>query len=216
MSITVFFLNQAQCKEYSPQGILIVNFAFRKAQRKYIKQYHLDLFGADEVGSLYQSQKIAPKCSMCISEPPQHLFFSGGGEDYRLGNVLCSQLSELLAGSSLTLITFSSSTLQLADVATNFCHILNLYIVFLARVQLKSVSDADIFIQRWGSWGSDIRPGPPLQGPACIEQKSWWGLLSVLLASHPLQVHDALWLQTTLWLIIPPSDWYRIYSASEA
>ena len=62
--------------------------------------------------------------------------------------VLCSQLSELLAGSSLTLITFSSLTLQLADVATNFCHILNLYIVFLARAQSKAVSYADIFIQR--------------------------------------------------------------------
>ena len=62
--------------------------------------------------------------------------------------VLCSQLSELLAGSSLTLITFSSSTLQLADVATNFCHILNLYIAFLARAQSKAVSYADIFIQR--------------------------------------------------------------------
>lgn len=65
-----------------------------------------------------------------------------------MGNVLCSQLSELLAGSSLTLMTFSSSTLQLADVATNFCHILNLYIAFLARLQLKSVSDSDVFIQR--------------------------------------------------------------------
>lgn len=76
------------------------------------------------------------------------LFFSRGGEDYRLGNVLCSQLRELLAGSSLTLITFSSSTLQIADVSTNFGHILNLYIAFLARVQLKSVTDSDIFIQR--------------------------------------------------------------------
>lgn len=63
-------------------------------------------------------------------------------------NVLCSQLSELLAGSSLTLITFSSSTLQLADVATNFCHILNLYIALLARVQLKSLSYSVVFIQR--------------------------------------------------------------------
>lgn len=61
-------------------------------------------------------------------------------------NVLCSQLSELLAGSSL--ITFSSSTLQLADVATNFCHILNLYIALLARVQLKSLSYSVVFIQR--------------------------------------------------------------------
>lgn len=73
-----------------------------------------------------------------------------------MGKVLCSQLSELLAGSSLILITFSSSTLQLADVARNFCHILNLYIAFLARAQFKSVSYADIFIQRGGSPGSVI------------------------------------------------------------
>lgn len=65
-----------------------------------------------------------------------------------MGNILCSQLSESLTGSSLTLITFSSSTLQLADAATNFCHILNLYIAFLARVQLKSVSYSHIFICR--------------------------------------------------------------------
>lgn len=85
---------------------------------------------------------------MWISEFHTPFFFSRVGEDYRLRNVLCSQLSELLAGSSLTLMTFSSSTLQLADVATNFCHILNLCIAFLARVQLKSVSDSDVFIQR--------------------------------------------------------------------
>lgn len=68
-----------------------------------------------------------------------------------MGNVLCSQLSELLAGSSLTLITFSSSNLQLADVATNFCHILNLYIVFLASAvkvceQLISLSRGEALV----------------------------------------------------------------------
>lgn len=52
------------------------------------------------------------------------------------GGMLVPQVSEVLAGSSLTLITFSSSALQLADVAANFCHILNLYITFLARVHL--------------------------------------------------------------------------------
>lgn len=71
-----------------------------------------------------------------------------------MGNVLCLQLSELLAGSSLTLITFSSSTLQLADVATNFCHTLNLYIAFLARVQFKSVSRSTVCEQRGGCRGT--------------------------------------------------------------
>lgn len=100
------------------------------------------------MGSLYQ-----PKRSQLAPNIPI-FFFPKRREDYRLGNVLCLQLSELLAGSSLTLITFSSSTLQLADVATNFCHTLNLYIAFLARVQFKSVSRSTVCEQRGGCRGT--------------------------------------------------------------
>lgn len=71
-----------------------------------------------------------------------------GEQRVQTGAVLCSQLSGCLAGSSLTLITFSSSTLQLADVAAHFCHILNLDSVFLARVQLRSVSSSHSFVWR--------------------------------------------------------------------
>lgn len=104
------------------------------------------------MGSLDQLQINNTPNLACVSHSPAHLFFPHGRR--RLGDVLWPQLSELLAGSSLTLITFSSSTLQLADVAANFCHILNLYIAFLARVQFKSVSWVDVSIQR--------RAPPPL------------------------------------------------------
>lgn len=73
-------------------------------------------------------------------------------KDYRLGKVLCLQLSELLADSSLILITFFPLTLQLADVATNFCHILNLYTAFLARVWFQSESYSDTSIRGEAFW----------------------------------------------------------------
>lgn len=132
--------------------ILIVQFFFQESSKKIHKKYCFDLFGARWNGqpvSIPENSTRMPHA--CLRVPHTFLVFSPGGEDYGWENVLGSQLSELLAGSSLTLITFSSSTLQLADVTTNFCHILNLYIAFLARVQLKSVSNSDIFIQRWGS-----------------------------------------------------------------
>lgn len=61
MSVTVFFLNQAQC-------ILIVKIFSRKAQRKYIKNTALISLVPDEMSSLYRLQKTAPGCGTCISE----------------------------------------------------------------------------------------------------------------------------------------------------